>query len=120
MVTKGQLSTEDNSLTCIVCGSQDRVALVPHRVSDAVSGIFCFCHKCWPKYSGATLRTEWIIDAGDVAPKDAAEALISSTNNARSEIEPLLKDAICAIGQCAYEVAVGQIRKALARLSSIA
>lgn len=86
MVTKGNLSKEDYSLSCIVCGSQERVALVPHRSSDKVVGIFCFCEKCWPEYAGATLRTEWIKDVGEVAPKDAAEALITSTNNARDEM----------------------------------
>jgi hypothetical protein len=80
MVTNGKLSNEDYSLSCIVCGSQEHVALVPHRAADKVRGIFCFCEKCWPEYAGATLRTEWIKDVGEVAPKDAAEALITSTN----------------------------------------
>lgn len=87
MVTNGNLSKEDYSLSCIVCGSQERVALLSHRASDKVVGIFCFCEKCWPEYAGATLRTEWIKDAGEVSPKEVAEALITSTNNARDKTE---------------------------------
>ena len=93
MVTNGKLSNEDYSLSCIVCGSQDRVALVPHRAADKVRGIFCFCEKCWPEYAGATLRTEWIKDVGEVAPKDAAEALITSTN--KRVMKPC---AVCSSG----------------------
>ena len=89
MVVKGELSKEDYSLTCIVCGSQEHVALVPHRVKDKVSGIYCFCETCFPQYAGATLRTEWIKDVGEVVPKDAAEALITSTNTHFTEIAGL-------------------------------
>lgn len=101
MVTNGKLSNEDYSLSCIVCGSQERVALVPHRAADKVRGIFCFCEKCWPEYAGATLRTEWIKDVGEVAPKDAAEALITSTNSTKAKIvtSPHCIMNYCAMGE---------------------
>lgn len=76
MVKKGLLSEEDYSLTCIVCGTQEKVSLVPHRVNNKVAGIYCFCDKCFPQYAGATLRTEWIKDDNEVNP----EAFIQSLN----------------------------------------
>lgn len=91
MVADGNLSQEDYSLTCIVCGSQDRVALMPHRVNDKVTGIFCFCEHHAVQFAGATMRTEWIKDAGDVAPKDAAEALITASNGSKPKFPTLVE-----------------------------
>lgn len=86
MVIKGQLSQEDYSLTCIACGSQENVTLAPHRANGKVTGIFCFCENCFPKFANATLRTEWVRDCGEVAPKEQVEALIASTNSAMDVI----------------------------------
>jgi hypothetical protein len=70
MTSNGLLTKEDYSVTCIICGSQDRVALVPHRVNGKVSGIFCFCEKCFPEYSGASLQIEWTLDVEKVSTTD--------------------------------------------------
>lgn len=73
MVIKGQLSQEDYKLTCIACGSQQNIVLAPHRANNKVTGIFCFCEECFPKFASATLRTEWVTDVGEVALKMSCE-----------------------------------------------